>query len=92
MASVGTRQVFVIDTWDLLTIHSEQPLDFLIPGLTILDLQAHDGMIFIAARATRPTSPCPSCARQSGRVQSYCARTPLDLPISGYQVRESPIS
>jgi transposase len=65
----------------------EHPLAFLVPGLTILDLQSQTGAITITARMTTLTARCPTCCVNSTRVHSYYTRTPHDLPISGYTVR-----
>ena len=65
----------------------EHPLDFLFPGLTILDLQRQAGTIVLTARATRPTANCSTCAAESGHVHSYYTRKPRDLPLIGYTLR-----
>ncbi len=70
-----------------MTTQPEQPLAFLFPGLTILDLQPHADRISITARAARPTAACPSCAAASDRVHSYYTRNPHDLPIGGFRVQ-----
>lgn len=70
-----------------MTTYPEQPLAFLFPGLTILDLQPHAATISITARAARPTASCPSCAVKSERVHSYYTRRPNDLPICGWRVQ-----
>ncbi len=66
-----------------MTIQSEQPLAFLFPGLTVLNLQPQAGTISITAQASRSTAPCPDCAIASERIHSYYTRRPRDLPLVG---------
>ena len=66
---------------------SEHPLDFLLPGLTIVELHAQVGVVDLTARATLPTACCPRCAAESTHVHSYYSRSPRDLPIVGYVLR-----
>ena len=66
---------------------SEHPLDFLLPGLTIVALYPHVDTVAITARATLPTASCPRCAAESAHVHSYYSRRPRDLPIVGYTLR-----
>ena len=66
---------------------SEHPLDFLLPGLTIVEFHPQAGTVALTARATQPTACCPHCAAESAHVHSYYTRRPRDLPIVGYTLR-----
>jgi transposase len=68
-------------------MHAAHPLDFLFPGLTILDLHRQADTLLLVAQATHPTARCARCAMESTHVHSYYTRTPRDLPIAGYTVR-----
>lgn len=63
------------------------PLAFLVPNLTITDVQPHTESLTITACATTRLAHCPHCDMASHRVHSYYTRTPRDLPISGYVVQ-----
>src|SRR5918998_2196851 len=66
---------------------SEHALDFVFPGLTVLELHAHADTVTLTARATQPTACCPRCATESPHVHSYYTRRPHDLPLVGSTLR-----
>ena len=66
---------------------AEQPLDFLLPGLTIVELHQQAGTVALTARATQPSACCPRCTAESTHVHSYYTRRPHDLPLVGYMLR-----
>jgi len=56
------------------------------PNLELLHISSTSESLLLTIKSTSPSSPCPSCSKQSSHIHSQYTRIAQDLPISGKSV------